>query len=415
MSKVVFKLRVIAPHSEGAAARNKAHIRYIGQRPGVALTEGMSHGLFGSVMGKRAEEIKKISEIQNYVERKTAEGAVTFRAIISMTEADAMAKGYGARKTWEQLIRRKLPEIAEAVGIPPSRLEYAVAVHFEKGHPHCHVMFWDREQGVLDAFARPETADDIRIDLIKYVFGEDMSFWHAIKNEARAATVELTRGGMGEFVEGFSAGIADMTTREYAAAMKRVKLESDLSDFRMDYSHYGGDTVFTLAAELLRLRDKLPKTGRFAMKFMKPGQKAEIRAFVWDLINKDDGCRREYGKYIAAAVELAKFYSDDPEAHDAAKDAAHDDIMNRVGNAVLKAIKKLNEADFTFRDEVRREAVRREMIESLITEVFGILARSASAEENKAQYARRYGELSKQARKELAIKHEDDTGYAWER
>lgn len=415
MSKVVFKLRVIAPRSEGAAVRNKAHIRYIGQRPGVVLNEGMSHGLFGSVRGKRAEDIKRISEIQKYIEKKIAEGAVTFRAVISMTETDAMSKGYGARKKWEELIRRKMPEIAEKTGIPPSRLEYTAAVHFEKGHPHSHVMFWDREQGVLDAFIHPETSNDIRIDLIKHIFGEDMSFWHEIKNEARAEILGLTKGGFSDFMEGFNAGIADMTAKEYAAAMKRVKLESDLSVFNLGYSHYSGDTVFALAAELLRLREKLPKTGRLAMKFMKPEQKAEIQAFVWELINKDDGCRREYDKYINAAAELAKFYSDKPDAHADANEAAHDEIMNRMGNAVLKAIKKLNQADYQFREGIKREANRREMIESLISEIFGILARAANAEENRIQYAQCYGDLSKQARKELAIKYEDDTGYDWER
>lgn len=188
-----------------------------------------------------------------------------------------------------------------------------------------------------------------------------------------------------------------------------------MTDFNLGYSHYDGDTVYALAAELLRLRDRLPKTGRLAMKFMKPEQKAGIRAFVWELINKDDGCRHEYDKYINAAVELSKFYSDKPEAHDDAKDAAHDEIMTRMGNAVLNVIKKLNQADYQFRAEIKREAFRREMIESLITEIFGILARAANAEDNKIQYTRRYGELSKQARKELAIKYEDDTGYDWER
>ena len=55
------------------------------------------------------------------------------------------------------------------------------------------------------------------------------------------------------------------------------------------------------------------------------------------------------------------------------------------------------------------------MIESLVTELFGILSRAASAEENKLAHAYRAGELSKQAQKELAMKLENSGGYDWER
>jgi hypothetical protein len=54
------------------------------------------------------------------------------------------------------------------------------------------------------------------------------------------------------------------------------------------------------------------------------------------------------------------------------------------------------------------------MTESLITELFGILSRAARAEENKLNHAYRTGELSKQAKKELAIRLESSGGNDWD-
>ena len=54
------------------------------------------------------------------------------------------------------------------------------------------------------------------------------------------------------------------------------------------------------------------------------------------------------------------------------------------------------------------------MIESMVVEIFGILARAARAMRNQVNYAYRTGELSKQAKKELAMRLENSSGYDWE-
>jgi len=90
-------------------------------------------------------------------------------------------------------------------------------------------------------------------------------------------------------------------------------------------------------------------------------------------------------------------------------------MMTRLGNVVLRAVKQLNQRARGKDWEVKKGAYQREMIESLVTELFGILSRAASAEENKLAHAYRAGELSKQAQKELAMKLENSGGYDWER
>jgi hypothetical protein len=146
---------------------------------------------------------------------------------------------------------------------------------------------------------------------------------------------------------------------------------------------------------------------------MPPEVKDEIRAFLEKALANNTDCDREFKKFVHAAVELSKYYTDKSETHEKAGKAAYDDMTTRLGNAVLRAVKKIN-GQVRSRDwEENHEAYRRQMIESLITELFGILSRAARAEDNKPGYAYRAGELSKQAKKELAVRLENAGAYDW--
>jgi hypothetical protein len=401
---------VIGPRSRDAPQRNKAHMEYIGSRPGAVRNEGMKHGLFGVVDGKKAEEAKNLRELSRRIEIKTCGGAIAYRAVISLAEADALRLGYDDPEKWRELVRARLPDMCEKIGIPVQNLEYAAAVHRDKGHPHVHILFWDKAQDVKkEAFVKPEVSNAIRVGLIKHVFGEEMAALQEMKNEARRAALDNAGGFFGGFIDVF----ADMTPEDYAAASERLgRGESPLADGSLIYSRFNSADMRELAADLLRLAELVPKTGRLNFKLMPPEVKDEIRAFLEKVLEKNTDCNREFKKYIQAAVELSKYYSDKPEVHNKAGNAAYDDMMTRLGNAVLRAIKKLNQQARGKAWEENRETYKRQVTESLITELYGILSRAAHSEENKLAY--RAGELSKQAKKELAMKLENSGGYDWE-
>jgi hypothetical protein len=407
MSTVIYKLRVINPRSRDAPKRNKAHTEYIGRRIGAALNEGMKHGLFGDVDGKRAEETANLQELSRYVEAKTKDGAIAYRAIISLAEADALRLGYDDPEKWRELVRASMPDMCEKIGIPIQNLEYAAAVHRDKGHPHVHILFWDKNQGVKEAFVHPKVSSAIRSGIIKRVFAEEMAKLAEIKNEARAAALENAGGFFSEFTDAF----ADMSPRQYAAAVERLKHEGALADGKLIYSRFNTADMRELGGDLLKLAERVPKKGRLYYKLMPQDVKDEIRAFIEKVLEKNADCDREFKRYAGAAMKLSMYYTDNPETHAKAFDTAFDDMTARLGNAVLRSIKKMKQTE----REHRREAWRREMIESMITEFFGILARAANAENNKLNHAVRTGELSKQAKKELAMKLENASGYDWER
>ncbi len=362
-------------------------------------------------MGKQAVEVKNIREMSKYVEELTNKRTNMYRAVISLTEENAMRMGFDDEEQWQELVKRKMPEIAEKLGIPVSKLEYTAAVHMEKGHPHCHVLFWEKNQGVKKPFIHNSIANQIRIDLIKHVFGEEMSDLQKIKNEARKASTE----NMGNFFDNFLDPIENMTPKEYKETLETIRKESDLADSKLPFGKYSAEDTYTLATELLKIREHIPKTGRLQMKFMPPEVKKEIHDFLLKLMERNVDCDREFKLYVSSAKQLATYYTNNPDIIAKAETDAYEDMLNRLSNVVLKKIKEINKMEREVNKETRGETFRRQMFESLVKEIFGVLTRSSNAENNKVQHAHRYGELSKQAKKELALKYESDTGYDWER
>jgi len=426
LSTVVYKLRVIDPKPADASIRNMKHMEYIGRRPGVVLNKGMSHGLFGVVDGHKAEEIRRIQDLSAYVKNKTDNGTIAYRAIISLDEADALRLGYDDADKWRELVRARMPDMCDKIGIPMQNLEYTAAVHRDKGHPHVHILFWDKEQDIKkQAYVPPVISNSIRIGVIKHVFAEEMAAWQAIKSTARTAATSTAGGFFSNFVGSFT----DMTQKDYQNAVERLKRGDDLADDMLIYNRFNTADMNVLASELFKLCDAMPKKGRLQYKLMPPEVKKDIHTFVKMLLDTNADCAREYARFIEANVALSKYYTDNPETHSRAGAEANKDITARLANTVLKAVKQLNNLERDYIRKAQQEAwaarqsewaaqrdiMRREIIESLVIELFGDLARSSRAAEQRCAHSVRSGELSKQARKELALKLEDSSRMEWAR
>jgi hypothetical protein len=231
----VYKLRVIGPRSRAAPQRNKAHMEYIGKRPGVVLNESSNHGLFGVIDGKNAEDISSIRELSRHIEEKTRNGTIAYRAVISLTEADAIRLGYDDPDKWRDLVRERMPDMCDKLDIKMQYLNYTAAIHRDKGHPHVHILFWDAEQDVRkQAFVQPNIANAIRVGLIRHIFAEELSALQIIKNEARQAAVDGAGGFFGEFAD----SLAEMSPEEYSSAVERLRREGDLADSKLIYSRF---------------------------------------------------------------------------------------------------------------------------------------------------------------------------------
>ena len=406
----MFKLRVVGPRSRDAPY-NGSHMEYIGQRAGAERNAGMNHGLFGEVNGQKCEKTESIKDMSAYANRMTKSGAIMYKAIISLTEADGIRLGYDKSQKWRELIQAKIPDICRKIGLSPSALEYAAAVHLEQNHPHCHILFWDKEQKVKkQPYVHWKIANDIRIDLTKYVFADEMDVIKTAKNMARNATYKELSDFFTDFIDNF----ANMTAKEYGEAVERLKLNEDFSHGKLIYNRFKAADMREIAQDFLKLRNNIPRDGRLDFKFMLPKTKSEIIDFIKMILSKNEDCRREYTNYANAAEELSEFYSDKPERHAEARKNAEDDMMKRLGNVVLKAVKNFNKLEQEKDYQHKQDIYKRQTAENLITEIFSVLSRVCQTEDNKLSYASHISELSKQAKKERAIMYENTSGYDWE-
>ena len=405
-SPIMFKLRVIAPNAKDAPARNKAHIFYIGKRPGVSLNDGMAHGLFGKMQGEEFSEIKSIGKASEYIHEKTIDRTIMYRGVISLKEADALRLGFDKREEWEKLIKQNIFEMADKIGVPASRIEYACAVHMDVGHPHIHFMFWDKEQDVKKPFVHPRISNDIRVSLTKKIYHDEMQELYQLKNEARDGLTAETDSFFKDFFEPFR----NMTEQAYRRTMAELRRNPDNALGLLVNNRIPNVMLDDFAAKIFEFREKLPPKGRINYKTLKPELKEELADIVWELIATNEDFYSEFEKYTDVSRALASYYTTDETALDKAKQKAEDDLIKRLSNKLLNAVKETRRSekdDRQSKNDMRSQALR------IFASLFSFLSRENEAQKQKWEDAR--GELSAQAKKDLAIKEEHASGLDWER
>ena len=172
--QVVFITRLLNPNKTSTIARNKTYLSYICQKANVYRNEQTEHGLFGYIRDiPDIDKNNSISEVQKYIHKISNEKKNIYRSIISLSEEDAIEKGFDQKEAWSDLIKTKLPEFAKNLNIPYNNLEYVVSIHRDKGHPHAHIMFWDREQEIQRNFIHKKLSNNFRISLNKHIFNDE--------------------------------------------------------------------------------------------------------------------------------------------------------------------------------------------------------------------------------------------------
>lgn len=157
------------------------HARYMIERPG-------SLGGFGP----DAKTIPDVREIAKLFE--THQGPI-WRCFVSVKEEDARAMGGSlmTRRGWEDAARRQLPQMAQALGIRPDNIDWVAAVHKKDGHPHIHLLFWEkvpeRERGMWN----PTELQTIKQNWIRDLYAPARDRWSANKTDARQAALRAAR------------------------------------------------------------------------------------------------------------------------------------------------------------------------------------------------------------------------------
>ncbi|MDR1892354.1 MAG: relaxase MobL [Oscillospiraceae bacterium] len=409
-SRVFLKQRHKRPTWKKTPIKNREHIRYIATRPGVVKDPETGHGLFGKIPGmSESGTVADLQATMKYVYDKSRQKTVFFRAVLSLREADAAALGFiNNRKKWEDLMNAHAAKFAEANHIPMSRFQWVGAVHMEKEHPHIHLVYWDGEQPPLfDDFRDPKVLNKTRIAIMKDVFSDDLENLKSGKTAARDA---LRKTGT-EFFFGFEEAIDGMSAKEFEQL--KTKLQAVSPDHNLPpiaFGKFSDRLLSALAGKLLALKNVLPKDGALKYAYLPSEAKAAVDGVVSELLTASKDISAAFERYLDSEVELSSFYVSNKDALKTTRDKAAAFAMKMLGNKVLRAYK-----DFAAKDwEVRGERVQQECVKELIFTLFDLLSAGSQQNEAKIRHLKGSGDLSKQAKIELAIEMESK-GLEWER
>ncbi|SFR11680.1 MobP3 family relaxase [Desulfoscipio geothermicus] len=341
MPPFFMKARFYLPGGDNSY-KNIAHIVYIGTRPGVdrgdadigdryfekfkidspaghvkyAAERPRSHGLFGA--DEKPLDIKQVME-----ELKQHDGIV-WRFVLSLREDTAKRMGYIDRKSWEDALRASVSEAAGAMGIPESNLRWVAAYHAEAGHPHVHLVIWEKEaqrrRGVLSDGERK----DVRKAFIKSFYAAERSRLGVEKTALRDMIRDVARGEMDR--------AHDLVVRIKSARQEVRAMEGGTTGVAPRLSDSDRED---LARRVENLAKIMPGKGRVALKYMPEEVKAEAREIADWLLAKP-GFAASSGRYKEIAREMAGHYTSQDQRLNQAEENAYNDLRDRVAQLVLK-------------------------------------------------------------------------------
>lgn len=382
MSKVIFKMKFQHPNLAKTQKNNAHHLIYIGTREGVALNEDLhqvegthsendeyleymskrtrSHGLF-SDYGTECNLDKMVDEMKDY------KGFV-YRGIVSLREQDALEKGYDNKDKWELLIRDQMFNISKQLNIPYDRLQWVGAFHRESGHPHVHLMIWDKEPSVSKGVIPKKNLENIRKQLTNEIFKEERENILTRKDMLREFLIEGAKGNQSGDFSKLEEKFAEID-RELLSEFEEI----NLYDIGAKIRNHQIEDMKKLIKEL-----EVPEKGRLQYKLMPPEIKKQIDS-ITDKILENRSYGKYFDKYLGTVEELTRFYTDNGQEIEKAKDNARADIYSRIGNTILKTKKDMILSE---KNEAYKHSSENFYVQNMLINIVKVLSSSVNQRQN---------------------------------
>ena len=419
MKDVVFKLRFNHPNKSKTPKLNVNHFNYICKRPRAVYNEGQNFCCFGKVseMGYSSfGDINDFEKIQNHIKEKSKNKTTFYKCIVSLTEQDALEKGFNDREKWEQLIKNNSSKLAKQMGIKIEDFEYVCSVHMEKGHPHIHFMAWDKKQEILRSNIPKNNFAKIRTELTNYIFKDELQNLYNSKNKSKEDFKTFVKNIIKEVDPLFE--IRDEEYKKYTEELK--SLDIDLNESKIFNIDLHEKYVREIMKDIYLLRKDLPKTGRLNYAFMSENIKNEIDAISKKILANNIEVRKSFSNYIQSIKDITEFSSKNDKYISKNVKSAEDELLKFTGNQILNICKKINQKEFAIKkndfekvkeeiEEEQKNFERQEML-GLVTNLINFMTKS----ENKNRNIQKNKVESIEAKKELAKKLENKSQIDWE-
>lgn len=350
-SPFILKVKYYAPTKQNQE-RNKAHATYIGTRPGavlgkeeISLEEGDtfdlvspeahakyaherpgSHGLFGP-----EQEKVDIGSVQ--AELGEHKGLV-WRMILSLKEEDATRLDMTSREQWEIKLRATVPEVSRRMGIGETNLRWVAAFHNEPGHPHVHVMMWEKQPMRTRGTLSNQERLDVRRVFMREIYAAERTQLVMDKTAERELIREFAKDDIQKAIE---------MRKDINFKTKDVSLE--LRSLGEGASSIPPRSNPKIIAELNRrleaLAKQLPGKGRVALKFM-PDEVKKNAKDVADWLLSQPRMKAHFNRFLKAHEQLTRHSTMNPIAVEQAKGKAATDLRDRVAQIVLRGAADIN-------------------------------------------------------------------------
>lgn len=342
MSKIIFKMSYKNPNFKESNSRNVAHVNYISTRPGVdkSLSESdlekelkkeqaendkyanyinerpNSHGLFSE---------DGMADLSSVKEELQATKSFVWRAIVSMKEEDAKELGFLKKDNWQDLIRDQMPEMARSMNIKLDNLRWVAAVHMEKGHPHAHIMIWEKQPSLLKGKIHPSKFVEMKKGFTDKVYESERFQLMQKKNAMRDLLKDVAKDEISEMVREIKA--LDQMVNVPGLPLRLYEEQEKM-----------------LIDQLKKISNMLPGKGRINYQFMPEEVKNEIRSTV-EYMLKQDAMSGLLEKNLKATKELTQIYTGKEEQLNQAINNSLEDIKKRISQIVLKGAAEIQKTN----------------------------------------------------------------------
>ena len=409
MSSLICQIKTFDPKDKTTFFMHKQYTDYLANSEYAIKNDATDHGLFGHVREfPHIENMKDLEPIIKHVTKLAENKVPIYRGLISFKEYDAMRLGYNTQEKFRELLENRLDVIARKLNIKYEDLQYAGAVHLEKGHPHMQFFFWSKSRDKSNYFVHHSKLKDIRNSFVNAVYRDDLLPIYQEKDSAKKNIL----------AENYI--INQLTELKYNKDFIKdiQKYENGFSESKVMKRVFKDRELKSIVLQLVDLRDDLKQTtGSIKYEYLKkyPDIITKLDSISKQVIDSSIECKKQVAVYINAKQKLEDFkYYDKGKlevAKEQAKATAEKEILKLIGNKILDFERQLlNEKDDLTETQYNNRT------RDFVTDLFGILCtfgykQDANYKKAEIRYKK---ELSKQALKEKAKENKITSSWDWE-
>ena len=283
------------------------------------------------------------------------------------------------------------------------------AVHLESGHPHLQVMIWSKQRDKMNYFVNYKRINKMRNEFSNLIFKDDLIELYKQKDSAKKKIVENNQ---------FLNEMKKIST-DSKFLKDMLKYEKDFYNKKLMKQNIHSKQLKLIVDDLLKIKELLKQTsGSIKYQYLKkyPNVIKEIDKLSKKIIAMSLECQEQIDIYIKAKQEIVsyKYQSETKinQAQENEKIKAEQEILKIIGNKILNFERSLlnNKEEYNTARYINDGR-------NLVWEVFNSLYFLSRREEiDLRRIELKYKkQLSKQAKKELAIRKQNESSFNWEK